>query len=198
MDLQCNFNEIRSDLRNVRQIAMQRLLSVSIVDRTLPKKFCTSFSTYYIGTRNEINVILHLKEYRDIANMNFRFKEKSLPRNYVNSVVQALHDFPMNEVLCAEHIFTEWRPDLIDQLMEHLTPQNIRIHVVAKAYEGIANETEKWYGTKHKKEAIPVEIINRWNNANENSDLRLPVKNEFIATKFDIKSQEANVIQVLF
>lgn len=132
-------------------------------------------------------------EYRDIANMNFRFKEKSLPRNYVNSVVQALHDFPMNEVLCAEHIFTEWRPDLIDQLMEHLTPQNIRIHVVAKAYEGIANETEKWYGTKHKKEAIPVEIINRWNNANENSDLRLPVKNEFIATKFDIKSQEANV-----
>jgi len=140
------------------------------------------------------NIILHLQEYRDIANMNFRFKEKTLPRSYVNSVVQSLQEYPMNEVLCAERIFTEWRPDLINEIMGYLTAQNIRIQVAAKMYEDIAKETEKWYGTKYKKEAIPMEIINKWKNATGNPDLQLPEKNEFIATKFDIK-QEAKVIE---
>jgi len=143
------------------------------------------------------NIILHLQEYRDIANMNFRFKEKTLPRSYVNSVVQSLQEYPMNEVLCAERIFTEWRPDLINEIMGHLTSQNIRIQVAAKIYEDIATETEKWYGTKYKKEAIPMEIINKWENAIGNSDLQLPEKNEFIATKFDIK-QEAKVKFLVF
>ncbi|KAM0735141.1 Insulin-degrading enzyme [Formica fusca] len=132
-------------------------------------------------------------EYRDIANMNFRFKEKSSPRNYVNSIVQALQEYPMDEVLCAERTFPEWRPDIINQITEYLTPQNIRVHVVGKVYENIANETESWYGTKYKKEKIPTDIISMWENVNDNADLQLPPKNEFIATKFDIKPHEANV-----
>ncbi|KAL6438860.1 hypothetical protein ACFW04_003738 [Cataglyphis niger] len=131
-------------------------------------------------------------EYRDIANMNFRFKEKSSPRNYVNSIVQMLQEYPMNEVLCAERTFPEWRPDIINQIMEYLTPQKIRVHIVGKVYENIANETEKWYNIKYKKEKIPTDIINMWENVSDNSDLQLPPKNEFIATKFDIKP-EANV-----
>lgn len=141
-------------------------------------------------------MILYLQEYRDIANMNFRFKEKSSPRNYVNSIVQALQEYPMNEVLCAERTFPEWRPDIINQIMEYLTPQKIRVHVVGKMYENIANETESWYGIKYKKEKIPTDIISMWENVSDNSDLQLPPKNEFIATKFDIKP-EANVIKIL-
>lgn len=136
-----------------------------------------------------------MQEYRDIANINFRFKEKSSPRIYVNSTVQALQEFPMNDVLCAEHVFPEWRPDLIEEIMEYLTPQNIRIHVVAKAYENITNETESWYGTKYKKEKLSKEKMDMWNSAGYNTDLKLPLKNEFIATKFDIKSQ-TDVIKI--
>ncbi|XP_020292220.1 insulin-degrading enzyme isoform X2 [Pseudomyrmex gracilis] len=131
-------------------------------------------------------------EYRDIANMNFRFIEKCSPYIYVKTIVQALQRYPMNEVLCAEYIYTEWRPDVITEIMEYLTPQNIRIHVAAKTYENIANETETWYGTKYKKEKIPTEVISMWENVNENPELQLPSRNEFIATQFDIKD-EANI-----
>ncbi|XP_039310540.1 insulin-degrading enzyme isoform X2 [Solenopsis invicta] len=127
------------------------------------------------------------EEYRDIADINFRFKEKCLPHNYVKSTVQALRKYPMNHVLCAERIFTEWRPDLIKYIMKYLTPQNVRIHVAAKAYENIANETESWYGTKYKKEKISEETMNMWNNVGFNGDLKLPQKNEFIPAMFDIK-----------
>lgn len=128
--------------------------------------------------------------------MNFRFKEKISPRSYVNSTVQALQEYPMNDVLCAEHVFTEWRPDLIEEIMEYLTPENIRIHVVAKAYESIAIETEKWYGTKYKKEKVSKDIMDMWNFAGYSTDLKLPPKNEFIATTFDIKPQ-TKVIKII-
>lgn len=152
----------------------------------------------HFNIKYRCNVILYLQEYRDIANMNFRFKEKSSPRNYVNSIVQALHEYPMNEVLCAEHTFPEWRPDIINEIMEYLTPQNIRVHVIGKIYENIADETEHWYGTKYKKEKIPTDTISMWEKVSDNSDLQLPPKNEFIATKFDIKPHETNVIKIDF
>lgn len=139
---------------------------------------------------------MHLQEYRDIENINFRFKEKGSPQNYVSYTVQALQEYPMNEVLCAERIFTEWRPDLIEQIMEYLTPGNIRIHVAAKAYENIANKTERWYGTKYKEQKVSKETMDMWNSAGYNADLKLPPKNEFIATTFDIKPQ-TDVIKII-
>ena len=128
--------------------------------------------------------------------MNFRFKEKNSPRNYVSSTVQALQEFPINEVLSAPRLFSEWRPELIDLVIGYLTPQNIRIQVVAQAFEEIATEVEPWYQTKFKKEKIPSNIIERWSNVGLNSDLTLPAKNEFIPTEFDIKLE--NVVVSLF
>ncbi|XP_018404393.1 PREDICTED: insulin-degrading enzyme-like, partial [Cyphomyrmex costatus] len=128
-------------------------------------------------------------ECRDIANMDFRFKERLHPYDYVNFTVQALQQFPMNEILCAQCIYPEWRPDLIEEILTYLTPQNVRIHVVAKAYEDIADETERWYGTKYKKMKISKETMEMWSSAAFNDDLKLPPKNTFIATTFDIKPE---------
>ncbi|KAG5318579.1 IDE enzyme, partial [Pseudoatta argentina] len=128
-------------------------------------------------------------EYKDIDNINFRFKEKSSPRTYVKFTVRALQEFPMNEILCAHLVNPEWRPDLIEEIIGYLIPQNVRIHIAAKAYENIADEIESWYGTKYKKVKISKEIMDIWNSPGFNDDLKLPPKNEFIATTFDIKSQ---------
>ncbi|XP_076245093.1 insulin degrading metalloproteinase isoform X2 [Calliopsis andreniformis] len=129
-------------------------------------------------------------EYADIADMNFRFKEKSSPSNYVSYLVQKVQCYPMEDVLIAENLYLSWEPDLINWVISQLIPDNIRINVIGKLFEDIANETEKWYGTKYKKEKIPENIINMWCNAGYSSDLKLPEKNEFIPEKFDIKSAE--------
>ncbi|KAL6254476.1 hypothetical protein P5V15_014529 [Pogonomyrmex californicus] len=128
-------------------------------------------------------------EYRDIKNIDFRFKEKGFLHRYVYFIARSLHAYPMKEVLCAENIITEWQPDLIREVIKYLTPEKIRIHIESKAYENIAKDTERWYGTKYKKEKVSKEAMDMWNNAGYNSDLKLPSKNEFIATKFDIKSE---------
>lgn len=122
--------------------------------------------------------------------MNFRFKEKSSPRSYVSSTVRHLQEYPIEEVLSAPRLFTEWRPDLINDLAQYLVPEKIRVQVVAKAYEAEANSVESWYGTKYKKEKIPDEVIKKWNNAELNESFYLPEKNEFVPTKFEIKPNE--------
>ncbi|XP_048268577.1 insulin-degrading enzyme isoform X2 [Bombus affinis] len=148
----------------------------------------------YINMLNEHGPVEWIyNEYRDIANINFRFKEKGYPCDYVSGIAQILYDYPMEEILIAEHLFPLWKPDLITWVMEYLKPENVRIHVVAKLYENIADETEKWYGVKFKKEKIPQNIISKWINAGLNSDLQLPPKNEFIPEKFDIKPAASTI-----
>ncbi|KOX69206.1 Insulin-degrading enzyme [Melipona quadrifasciata] len=132
-------------------------------------------------------------EYRDIANINFRFKEKGYPCDYTTGIAQILYDYPMEEILIAEHLFPLWKPDLITWVMEYLKPENVRVHVVAKLYENITDESEKWYGVKFKKEKISQNIISKWIDAGLNSDLNLPPKNEFILEKFDIKPAESTI-----
>lgn len=129
-----------------------------------------------------------------MANVNFRFKEKQQPRLYVSSRASKMWDYPMNEVLCGDQLYPQWKPELIDTIMKCLTPQNIRVHVVAKAYESTANEAERWYGTKYKKEPISAEVIDKWDNAGCNSEFHLPAKNEFIPSRLDIKPRDDNVI----
>lgn len=128
-----------------------------------------------------------MKEYKDVANINFRFKEKSYPCDYVSGLAQILYDYPIEDILIVEHLFLLWKPDLIKCIMEFLKPENVRIHIVGKLFENITDETEKWYGVKFKKEKISPDIINKWINAGLNADLKLPPKNEFIPEKFDIK-----------
>ncbi|KAG5331760.1 IDE enzyme, partial [Acromyrmex charruanus] len=127
-------------------------------------------------------------EYRDIDNINFCFKEKSSPHTHVKFTVRALQEFPMNEILCA-CVNPEWQPDLIEEIIGYLTPQNVRIYITAKEYENIADKIESWYGIKYKKVKVSKKIMDMWNSPGFNDDLKLPPKNEFIATTFDIKPQ---------
>ncbi|XP_078036268.1 insulin degrading metalloproteinase isoform X2 [Augochlora pura] len=129
-------------------------------------------------------------EYKDIAEMNFRFMEKMPPKKYVIHLVSCVQDYPMEEILVAGNIFMTWDPKLIESIMKYLVPEKVRIHVIGQLYESISNETEKWYGTKFKKEKIPKSTIEQWSNAGYNPDLQLPQKNEFIPKRFDIKSAE--------
>jgi insulysin len=104
--------------------------------------------------------------------------------------VQSLQKYPIEEVLNDPRFFTEWNPDLINELAKYLVPEKIRVHIVAKAFEKDANSVEHWYETKYKKEKIPKELIDRWNNTGFNDAFHLPEKNEFIPSKFDIKPNE--------
>ncbi|XP_051946151.1 insulin-degrading enzyme-like isoform X2 [Xyrauchen texanus] len=126
------------------------------------------------------------QECKDLNKVAFRFKDKERPRGYTSKVAGLLHDYPLEEVLAAEYLLEEFRPDLIEMVLDKLRPENVRVAVVSKSFDGQTDRTEEWYGTQYKQEAISDEVIKKWQNADLNGKFKLPMKNEFIPTNFEI------------
>ncbi|XP_035767090.1 insulin-degrading enzyme isoform X2 [Neolamprologus brichardi] len=126
------------------------------------------------------------EECKDLNNVAFRFKDKERPRGYTSKIAGLLHYYPLEEVLAAEYLLEEFRPDLIEMVLDKLRPEHVRVAVVSKSFEGQTDMTEEWYGTQYKQEAISEETIKKWANADLNGKFKLPMKNEFIPTNFEI------------
>ncbi|PZC78546.1 hypothetical protein B5X24_HaOG202112 [Helicoverpa armigera] len=94
------------------------------------------------------------EEQRDLMALEFRYKDKLEPRNLVTGHVHLLQEFPMEDVLCAYYLMTEWKPELIQELLSLLTPENVRVGIVAKCFAEKCTMTEPWYGTKYLQEDI--------------------------------------------
>lgn len=130
------------------------------------------------------------EECRHLSAMQFRFKDKEQPRSYTCNLANMLHEYPMPDVLCAPYLFNEFRPDLINMILDKLTPDNMRIMVVSKKFEGMTDNAEKWYGTHYKVEPIDPELLKKWKTWAEHENLRLPERNEFIPTNFELAPRE--------
>ncbi|KAG9344403.1 hypothetical protein JZ751_011073 [Albula glossodonta] len=126
------------------------------------------------------------QECKDLNTVAFRFKDKERPRGYTSKVAGLLHYYPLEQVLAAEYLLEDFRPDLIEMVLDKLRPEHVRVAVVSKSFEGQTDKTEVWYGTQYKQEAISDEVIKKWKNAELNGKFKLPMKNEFIPTNFEI------------
>ena len=65
----------------------------------------------------------------------------------------------MPEVLCGGFLIDEYRPELIEMVLERLTPDSVRIAVVGKKFEGQTDRVEKWYGTNYCLSPISEETL---------------------------------------
>ncbi|XP_071494745.1 insulin-degrading enzyme-like [Diadema antillarum] len=132
------------------------------------------------------------EECRDLDAMRFRFKDKERPAGYVTKIAHLLHEYPMEEVLSAPYLMPDFRPDLINMVLHKLTPENIRVAVVSKSFEGQTENTEKWYQTQYNVRGIEPAVIQRWKDAGLNEKFGLPPRNEFIPTNFDVAPKDAD------
>jgi len=129
-------------------------------------------------------------ELKGLSTVAFRFKDKETPQGYVCGLAGRLQYYPIEEVISGDYIFKEWKPELIQSLIDILTPDKIRIAVVGKTFESVADTAEKWYGTSYKLEKIAEEDLNKWKNAGLLDKFHLPPKNEFIPEQLDLVPRE--------
>lgn len=130
------------------------------------------------------------EELQGLWQMAFNFKGKESPQGYVRDLAGRLHMFPFEDVLAGPYMLEEYRPDLIKDLLGYLRPDNVRIAVVAKCFMGQTDTVEKWYGTMYKLEHIPDKVMQEWKQAGTHENLKLPPRNEFIPSNFDLYSCE--------
>ncbi|RVE50691.1 hypothetical protein evm_004601 [Chilo suppressalis] len=130
------------------------------------------------------------EEQKDLMAMEFRFKDAQEPRALVTGHVHLLQEFPMEDVLSAYYLLSEWRPDLIEELLSLLVPDNVRVGSVAKCFTEKCTQTEPWYGTKYLQEDIEPERIKEWKSVSPAPELRMPPPNEFIPTRLELETSE--------
>ncbi len=52
--------------------------------------------------------------------------DKEKPSSCVLSISEAMHYYPMKDVLSATNLVSEYQPALIEEYLSYLTPQNLR------------------------------------------------------------------------
>lgn len=125
-----------------------------------------------------------------LMDMNFRFKDKSSPTFTVTSISRKLLDYPFEDVLVGPYKLVDWRPELIEEILCYLRPDNVRVSVVGKKFQSIADRKEEWYGTEYKLERIDDATLQNWGSDCVHSNLRMPDKNEFIPTDFALSPRD--------
>eukprot|EP00741_Cyanophora_paradoxa_P011372 tig00020556_g10985.t1 len=125
-------------------------------------------------------------EIREIAEMQFRFKDKEEPSGFVSWVAGRMHEYPLEHLLSGAHLFFDFVPELIEETLALLTPDNLRVNVISKKFEGKTGRTERWYGTPHNRSALAEGVLARWRAPPPNDALHLPPPNPFIPTDFTL------------
>ncbi|XP_071653513.1 insulin-degrading enzyme-like isoform X2 [Temnothorax longispinosus] len=133
-------------------------------------------------------------ELEQIMKMCYSYEKiNRLSPDDIATTAYLLQKCPMKEIFSMQR---EWRPDLIDELMEHFMPENIKIYVASKTYEDTVDKIEEWFDIKYKKEKIPKETIKKWRCVGHSTAMKLPSKNDFIPIQFDIKEENVEKFPV--
>lgn len=72
------------------------------------------------------------EELRELRDIEFRFEDEESPISLVKKLSSAMRFYPMEDVLTASSgvMNGEYRPDLINYVLEMLNPKNVRVVVV--------------------------------------------------------------------
>ena len=119
-------------------------------------------------------------EVNEIGKIDFQYKDKEEPIDYVTDLTTNMHHYAMPDILTADCYQTEFASELIELLLNSLVPENMKLMVISKKFENETNLTEKWYGTEYMIELMTNEQLNILKTCGLNNDLRLPEKNSFM------------------
>jgi secreted Zn-dependent insulinase-like peptidase len=119
------------------------------------------------------------QEQATVAQLAFRFSEKSSAMNAVRSIAPALQHFPPEDLLVASFLMEEFDASLIRSFLTLLTRDNVLMTLSSPGYKG--QSTEAWFGVSYdlKLGDIPVATV-------DSSTLELPEANPFLPESLDL------------
>jgi insulysin len=130
-------------------------------------------------------------EISDVARMNFEFKSKEKPMNYVSQLSNYLKLYAPTDVLTGSRLYPNFDLPLIRKFLDCLRPERCRMSVVAHAVADKCNLTERWYGVQYGVSKWTADQLALFSGAAPEHvpDLHIPHPNEFISTDFTIYAQ---------
>jgi len=119
------------------------------------------------------------EEQATVAELGFRFAEKTPAISTVQYLASYLADYPVEDILAAPYLMEEFDAGLIRDYINRLTRDNVLVTVSQPGYEG--SQTEKWFGVSYDLERGEVDVADV-----DSSALHLPDTNPFLPESLEL------------
>lgn len=137
------------------------------------------------------------KEMKDLADVDFKFKQKTPPSRFTSRTSALMNrPIPREHLLSGPSCLHKFDPELIQKSIDFLRPDNMRITITSQTFPGNWDKKEKWYGTEYREDKIPADLLSKINKAYSTTKgdripaLHLPHKNQFVPTKLEVEKKE--------
>jgi len=118
-----------------------------------------------------------------IAELGFRFQEKSSPTSFVYRVGPLLELYPPEHVLSAPYLMEDFDPTLIRQYIDLLNPDNLVMEIVGPDVD--TDQVEPWFEVPYRIVAGTYTPLRQ-----DDTQLALPAENHFLPESLDLLSND--------
>lgn len=125
-------------------------------------------------------------EQRKLAQMRFLYAEKAEPVELARSLANDFHLLPAEELLRGNYALDEFDPQLIQEYLSFMRPDNLLLTVTAKGLE--TDRRTDWYSVDYSMRPIDEQTLASWRSPNPDAALALPGPNKFIPENLALKS----------
>jgi insulysin len=146
---------------------------------------------------NKDNLAGYHEELRQIAAMNFRFRENGDPTDFCSTAAELLFlddGTDPARILFSQSESSGYDPLLAEAFLDRMRPRNCIITIHNSDLDSSVGtwETEKWYGAKYQIEPITEEQIRTWESSplDREERLALPSLNKYIPSDFSLRCDD--------
>ncbi|EED35297.1 peptidase M16 domain protein [Luminiphilus syltensis NOR5-1B] len=123
------------------------------------------------------------EQQRQLAESRFRFREDMPASQYVTGLSEAMHYYAAEDVLSGPVLLETYQPELIEQALSYLNPDNMVAWLSAPGVE--TDQTSEFYGVDYAVSPLTADTFLA-QPALAASQLQLPAENPFIASDFSL------------
>lgn len=126
------------------------------------------------------------EEQAKVAELDFKFQEKTNPTGLVYQLAPRLDHYPAADLLVAPFLMEAFDPDLIRSYLSHLTPNNVVVEYTSP--DVVGNLIEPWFQVPYR--------VDTFNFTPNEADLplHLPAPNPFLPTDLALVTDDAEPI----
>lgn len=129
------------------------------------------------------------EEQSQLAELQFRFREKANPVNYASALASGMHHYAPEDILRGSSLMTDYDPVMLEELLSYLVPVNA---LVTLSHQSVETDRESpFYAVPFSVQAVSSDRLRRWTAPVGDAALALPPPNEFIAEDVSLVAPDA-------
>lgn len=127
-----------------------------------------------------------------MADIAFKFQEKQNPMGYVSGLAGQMQRYPVTEVLRAGYLMADYDAELIRQVADQLTTDNL--FVMLTAPEVTTDRVSLRYQADYAVNPVDPELLARWQQPSAIAGLRLPERNPYIPASLELQADSGSEV----